>query len=204
MSSEVPAARTVALIRHAEPSVDTGVPASDWRLCPEGVESCAKLAADLRAFLPASLMSSTEPKAIETAEVISVSLNLDVSTRDALREHKRPGEFLSSAKFESKIRTFFANPASVIYGQESCEDVGMRIEVEVHRALSHIPSSNAILVTHGTAMTSFIMRHWQVDPFELWKSLGLPAYLAFTVPTFDIVGTRGVDATLFKKTHSGA
>ena len=48
------------------------------------------------------------------------------------------------------------------------------------------------------------MRHWQVDPFELWKSLGLPAYLAFTVPTFDIVGTSGIDTTLFKKTHSGA
>ena len=78
--------------------------------------------------------------------------------------------------------------------------MGLRIESEVEAALSHDSENNAILVTHGTAMTSYILRHWQVDPFELWKSLGLPAYLAFTVPTFDIVGARGLDTTLFAKT----
>ena len=89
----------------------------------------------------------------------------------------------------------------MVFGEESCDELGLRIENEVLAALSRDQSKNAILVSHGTAMTSFIMRHWQVDPFELWKSLELPAYLAFTVPTFDIVGTSGVDTTLFKMTH---
>ena len=150
------------------------------------------------------MVSSTESKAIQTAELIAQRLCLELSTRDGLREHKRPRAFLPKDDFDSNISSFFLNPTEVVYGQESCDELGLRIEAEVHRALSYDPSSNVILVTHGTAMTSYIMRHWQVDPFEVWKSLKLPAYLAFTVPTFDIVGSRGVDESLFDKTATGA
>ena len=155
--------------------------------------------------MPASLTSSTEPKAVvQTAELIARCLGLELSTRDGLREHRRPGEFLSRADFHSNIRTFFENPTSVVYGQESCDDLGLRIENEVVLALSHGHLRNAILATHGTAMTSFIMRHWKVDPLEVWESLGLPAYLAFTVPTFDIVASGNVDESLFRMTQTGA
>ena len=191
----------VALVRHAAPVVDTSVPASSWGLGREGVESCTELAEDLRRFLPASLISSTEPKAEQTARVISELLELDMSASDGLREHRRPGEFLPAADFEARIEAFFRHPDEVVYGKESCDELGLRIQTEVEAALSRDSTKNAILVTHGTAMTSYIMRHWQVDPFELWKSLELPAYLAFTVPTFDIVGTSGVNATLFNMTH---
>ena len=137
---------------------------------------------------------------METATAIAKRLKLDVTTRDGLGEHRRSGEFLPRADFHSSIESFFTNPGKVVFGRESCEELGLRIESEVEAALSHDSEKNAILVTHGTAMTSYIVRHWQVDPFDLWKSLGLPAYLAFTVPTFDIVGARGLDTTLFAKT----
>ena len=193
--------KVVALVRHAAPVVDPSVPASSWDLGRESVESCTEMAEDLCTFLPASLTSSTEPKAEQTARVISELLELDMSASDGLREHKRSGDFLVKSEFESKVRAFFADTGSLVYGKESCDELGLRIQTEVEAALSRDSTENAILVTHGTAMTSYIMRHWQVDPFELWKSLELPAYLAFTVPTFDIVGTSGVNATLFNMTH---
>ena len=158
----------------------------------------------MRGLLPATLVSSTEPKAVQTATVISERLGLDLFTRDGLREHWRSGEFLGRSSFHSKIKAFFDNPTKVVYGQESCDELGLRIEAEVEAALSRHSTKNAILVTHGTAMTSYIVRHWQVDPFAIWKSLELPAYLGFTVPTFDIVGTSGVDATPFRTTGTGA
>ncbi len=192
---------TVVMVRHAAPSVDVSVPTYSWGLSPEGVASCSKLAEDLCPLLPSSLISSTEPKAEETAAAIAVRLKLDVSTSDGLREHRRPGEFLPAADFEARIAAFFRHPDEVVYGQESCVELGLRIQTEVEAALSRDSTKNAILITHGTAMTSFVMRHWQVDPLELWKSWELPAYLAFTVPTFDIVGASGVDTTLFKTTH---
>ncbi len=201
---EVLVERTVVLARHAAPLIEPEVPRPEWALSPAGLDSCITLAEDLAGLLPSTLVSSTEPKAVQTATVISERLGLNLTTSDGLIEHKRSGEYLSESGFNSRIRSFFQRTDEVVYGQESCEELGLRIENEVEAALSSDSARNAILVTHGTAMTSFIMRHWHVDPFELWKSLGLPAYLAFTVPTFDIVGTRGVDATLFKKTHSGA
>ena len=158
------------------------------------------MAEDLAGLLPSILVSSTEPKAVQTAAVISDHLGLELSTWDGLREHRRSGEFLARADFHSSIESFFKIPSKVVFGSESCEELGLRIESEVEAALSHDSEKNAILVTHGTAMTSFVMRHWEVKPFELWKSLELPAYLAFTVPAFDIVGARGLDTTLFAKT----
>ena len=196
--------RIVTLVRHAAPSIDPGVPASEWSLSPAGVDDSIALAEDLRTLRPASLVSSTEPKAVQTARLIAQRLQLKLSTRDGLREHRRSGEFLSRENFDSNIRAFFRHPAKLVYGHESCEEVGLRIETEVHLALSCDPSHNVILVTHGTVMASFIRRHWSVNAHEVWMSLGLPAYLAFTVPTFGIVGASGVDESLFTRTHPGA
>ena len=180
------------------------MPSSEWDLSAAGLRNCVALAETLCRFLPAILVSSTEPKAVQTARLIAQQLGLEMTSRDGLREHKRSGEFLPKSTFHSNIQASFANPTKVEFGRESCDELGLRIEDEVHKALSRVPDSNVMLVTHGTAMTSFIMRHWQVDPFEVWKSLGLPAYLAFTLPTFDIVGMSGVDASLFAKTAAGA
>ena len=190
------------MVRHAAPSVDTSVPTSSWVLSPEGIASCSKLAVDLQRFLPASLICSTEPKSVETATAIAEPLKLDMSTSEGLREHRRSGEFLSSADFHSSIESFFRHPNEVVHGQESCAELGLRVESEVEAALSCDSTKNAILVTHGTTMTSYIIRHWQVDPLALWESWELPAYLAFSAPTFDIVGTSGVDASLFKMTNT--
>ena len=203
MTTSIPD-RIVALVRHAEPRVAPDVPSSEWDLRAAGLRNCVALAETLCRFLPAILVSSTEPKAVQTARLIAQQLGLEMTSRDGLREHKRSGEFLPKSTFHSNIQASFANPTKVEFGRESCDELGLRIEDEVHKALSRVPDSNVMLVTHGTAMTSFIMRHWQVDPFEVWKSLGLPAYLAFTLPTFDIVGMSGVDASLFAKTAAGA
>ena len=191
-------------MRHAAPNIEPEIPPPNWTLSPTGIDSCIALGDDLRSFIPSALMSSTEPKAIQTATVISERLGLDLSTRDGLREHRRSGEFLPESDFHSNIKAFFQNPTKVVFGQESCDALGLRIDEEVDTALSRGQSKNAILVTHGTAMTSFIWRHWQVNAHEVWMSLGLPAYLAFTVPTFDIVGSTGVDTTLLNATATGA
>ena len=83
------------------------------------------------------------------------------------REYRRSGEFLPRSDFHSGSESFFKNPGKVVFGSESCEEQGLRIESEVEVALLHDSEKNAILVTHGSAMTSYIVRHWQVDPFDL-------------------------------------
>ena len=137
---------------------------------------------------------------METAEQIGLHLGTGFSVRDDLREHRRPATFLPRTEFIESIRGFFQFPDSVVYGSESCHDVAARIESEIHRAMSGHPDRNLLMVTHGTSMSSFIARHAEADAFSVWDSLGLPAYIAFRLPSFDIVDCDGVDRSLFDNT----
>lgn len=184
-------ARIVVLIRHSVPEVDPDRPASEWSLSAEGVSRCDTIASDLERFLPATLLSSPETKAMETAKRIGLHLGIGFTVKDGLREHRRPSVFLPQSEFHDSIRRFFASPDSVVYGSESSNDVAERIEAEIRRALAGHPEGNILMVSHGTAMTSFTSRHTDADAYPLWQSLDLPAYIAFRLPSFDIVDSVG-------------
>ena len=184
--------RIVVLIRHSVPVVDPDRPASEWVLSSEGISRCRILASELERFLPAVIFSSPEIKAAQTAEHIGLNLGLGFSVRDELREHRRPATFLPQSEFHEKIRGFFASRDDIVYGSESSNDVAERIEAEIRRALADHPDGNILMVTHGTAMTSFTSRHTNADAYSLWQSLELPAYIAFAFPSFDIVDSAGI------------
>ena len=184
-------ARTVVLIRHSVPEVDPDRPASEWSLSAEGVSRCETITSDLERFLPAVMFSSPETKAMETARHIGLHLGIGFSVGEDLREHRRPATFLPQSEFQENIRRFFESPDSIVYGSESSNDVAERIEAEIRRSLAEHPEGNILMVTHGTAMTSFTSCHTDADAYSLWQSLGLPAYIAFGLPSFDIVDSVG-------------
>ena len=171
--------------------MDPDRPASEWSLSREGIRRCETIASDLKRFLPATLLSSPETKAVETSQHVGLHLGIEFSIRGGLREHRRPSVFLPQSEFHDSIRRFFAAPDSVVSGSESSDDVAERIEAEIRRALADHPGGNVLLVTHGTAMTSFTSQHTNADAYSLWQSLDLPAYIAFGVPSFDIVDSVG-------------
>lgn len=195
--------RIVVLIRHSAPEVNTERPASEWRLSAEGIERCGRLASDMERFLPTVLLSSPEIKAVQTAEAIGDKLGLKPSVRDGLRERRRPAEFLPQEEFHRNARAFFDNPASGVRGGESRDEVAKRVQSEIRRGLADNPTGNILLVSHGMAMCSFLGRHSGVDAYEAWNSLGLPCWIALSVPTFGIVDCDGVGGGAFKKTDGG-
>ncbi len=180
-------ARIVVLIRHSAPEVDPSRPASDWSLSAEGVSLCEGLASELERFLPAVMFSSPETKAMETAECIGLHLGIEYTVREELREHRRPSVFLPQSEFQENVRGFFASRDRIVFGSESANDVARRIESEIRRAKADHPEGNILMVTHGTAMTSFTSRRAAADAYSLWKSLDLPCFVAFALPSFDIV-----------------
>ena len=184
-------ARIIVLIRHSAPEVDPSRPASEWSLSAEGVSLCEGLASELERFLPAVMFASPETKAMETAECIGLHLGIEYTVREELREHRRPSVFLPQSEFQENILSFFAAPDSIVYGSESSNEVATRIEAEVRHALTDHPAGNILMVTHGTAMTSFTSRYTNADAYSLWKSLDLPSFVAFGLPSFDIVDSVG-------------
>src|SRR2546426_12664230 len=90
------------LIKHAQPLIDASKPPEQWRLSEKGRASCAALADALAPHQLKIIISSEEPKARETVELVAAKLNLAHKTAAALHEHDRSnvphigsGEFIA-------------------------------------------------------------------------------------------------------------
>lgn len=158
------------LVRHSVPEVEPGVPSEEWRLSEEGRKRCGPLAQRLSGFEPRVLLSSTEPKARETAELVAPALGLDVQLSDGLREtERRTVGWLEPHELELGIRRLFERPDEVVYGEESAGAALSRFEA----AVEGLPES-AVVVSHGTVISLYVAARTGRDPFELWQSLELP------------------------------
>ncbi|TRO49026.1 histidine phosphatase family protein, partial [Candidatus Bathyarchaeota archaeon] len=72
------------LVKHSLPEMVSTVPAKEWRLSQSGQVRCSALAEKLESFSPDVIISSTEPKAIETAQIVAHQLNKPLYTVEGL------------------------------------------------------------------------------------------------------------------------
>jgi broad specificity phosphatase PhoE len=162
----------LVLIRHSVPEVDPARPADEWRLSEEGRARCAALATRVRALAPRRLLSSPEPKALETAELIAPALGLEVEVeveRD-LREHERRTlPFLPRDEFVRRMREFFARPDEVVLGEESAGAARGRFSAVVDSV-----ERPAAVVTHGTVIALYRAGSDPDGGFAFWEGLALP------------------------------
>ncbi len=183
-----PHERCLILVKHAMPVVTPGVPPARWVLSDAGRASCGPLAARLRAFAPATVVASNEPKARETARLLAAGLGLHEPLRHDhdLREHERSPEdfFASTADFHDAVRRCFANPDQRIFGRETAAAAEARFSAAVRRCLDATPTGNLIVVAHGTVISLFAAAHAGLEPFALWRSLQLPSYIVLALPDF--------------------
>jgi broad specificity phosphatase PhoE len=163
----------VLLVRHSVPEVDPSIPAADWRLTAEGRSRCAALAERLAAHEPDVVVSSPEPKARETAELLAARLGLELREAAELREQeRRTVGWLERAELEAGIRRLFAEPDQVVFGEESATDALARFS----RAVDGL-GDGAVVVSHGTVISLYAAGCTGSDAFEIWSGLELPDLL---------------------------
>lgn len=180
--------RTLLLIRHSLPAIVPGTPAAAWRLSAAGRRRCAPLAHALAHYQPAVAVSSMEPKARETAELVAAALSLPVEMADGLHEHARRtvGYFGSRTEFEARVAEFFARPDALVLGEETATQARDRFERAVAGVVAAHPAGNVAIVTHGTVLTLFAAAHAAVEPLAFWRRLGLPCCVAFSLPGYHL------------------
>jgi broad specificity phosphatase PhoE len=158
------------LVRHSVPELDPSVPSEEWRLSEEGRGRCWELARHITVYEPQRLLSSPEPKALETAELIAPVLGLHVEVEDGLRETaRRTVGWMEQDALHERIRELFARPDEVVFGEESANAALARFSRVVERV-----EEPAVHVTHGTVMSLFVAGSDPDGGFSFWTTLGLP------------------------------
>jgi broad specificity phosphatase PhoE len=178
------------LVRHANPQIDPAVAASQWRLSAGGLERAGELAKHLRGRGIQAVVSSAEPKAYQTAQILAEMVGLQVEVADGLHEHERPltpGSFTSRDEFQAQVEAFFDQPGQLVFGRETAEQCLHRFNQAIHEVIARHPSKIQAVVSHGTVLSLFLSHCNHLDAFTFWQALGMPACIQVNIPGFNIV-----------------
>jgi broad specificity phosphatase PhoE len=171
------------LIRHAAPEINSKVSSNRWKLSDAGRQDAAKLARELSAFSIGVVVSSTEPKALETAGFLADAFDLAPEVHSGIHEHDRAHvPFLLEQDFKETMGHLFANPDKLIFGSETANEAGKRFEKALYELLVRYPEDTLAVVSHGTVLTLFLAKHLKSDPYDTWLSLAMPEAIVLSRP----------------------
>jgi broad specificity phosphatase PhoE len=176
------------LVKHSLPEIAADQPANQWKLSTEGRLRVHRLAAKLRRFGPEVILTSSEPKAKETAELLAGLLQLEIQVTEGFHEHDRTHTpFLNQAAFQACIHEFFQKPDLLVFGGETADQAHTRFEGAVETGLRAHPDKTVIIVSHGTVISLFVARRTGLSDWQLWNELGLPAFVAMDLESNSLI-----------------
>jgi len=179
--------RYLLLIRHSQSQPEPDVPAKNWHLSAEGRRRCEEMARKAAAYAPQKIIASREPKATETGQLIAKALQIPFSTAENLHEHERETfPFTNQEDFNASVKRLFEHPDQLVMGEETAEQASARFDAAVQSVLSE-NSGNIAIASHGTVMSLFAEKHTNVEAYSLWKRLGMPAMLVFSLPEMELI-----------------
>jgi broad specificity phosphatase PhoE len=156
------------LVRHAAPEIDPARPAASWGLSAAGRAAARALAAALTVD---AVVSSPEPKALETAAALEAPLEIDAR----LREHDRAGaRFMARDDFVAAVEAGFARPGEVVFGVESYDAALARFSAGVDAAAAAHGGERVAIVSHGTVIALYVGQATGADPLTVWRRLRSP------------------------------
>jgi broad specificity phosphatase PhoE len=187
-------ARHLILVKHSLPEIVENVPAHAWELSSEGRTRVGKLAGKLRQYQPEVIVSSAEPKARQTAELICENLGVDVVVMDGLHEHDRSGvPFYSNDKFQSRIQELFEKPDELVFGSETATQALLRFRESIELIMTFYDDKRLAIVSHGTVISLFVSWLTGVDGYSLWKELGLPSFILLDLRNKKLLETVNIN-----------
>jgi broad specificity phosphatase PhoE len=182
------AADSIILVRHSQPEIRPDIPAAQWELSEIGRQRCISLANKIRPYQPVEMVTSRELKAIQTGTIVAQILGIPATTAAGLHEHEREEKGLDARKiFEAKIKRFFDEPSSLVFGRETAEQALQRFSAAVTEILDCHPTGSVAIVAHGTVIALWAARLTGDEPFAFWKRMGLPALVVFSRPDLKFV-----------------
>lgn len=183
--------QTLILVRHSVVKQQRDESSHTWELTAEGRTRCITLAQQIQIYQPQVIVTSAEPKAIQTGQVVAQQLHLPVETEPDLGEHRRATApyFDSEAEFKAHIRKLLTQPDKLVFGEETGTQACTRFCSAIETILKRHVGKNIAAVTHGTVMALFVAQVTGIDPVSFWESLAMPAYVVLELPQYRIIKT---------------
>ena len=175
--------RELILVRHSLPVISSEQPASQWQLSEEGRRRCERLAELLAPHRPSAIVTSTEPKAIETGQIVGKRMGIPVEAAPDLHEHERPGTDLDTVEqFQAKVGRLLQHPDEQVFGAETGDEARERFTAAVGDVMRQHPGGNLPIISHGTVISLFVACAAGIEPVPFWRKLGLPAFVVLSYP----------------------
>lgn len=163
---------TLYLVRHGRPLADRNRPAAEWELDPGGFDDIWELRESSRLPDRARWFCSPEPKAVQTAQLLTES---EVGIVEGLREHVRAtSDWIGD--FEAVVGQAFERPDVPAYdGWEPLARCRDRVTATVRGLQAEHDGADLVLVGHATAWTVLVAELAGSPPdLERWRSLRMP------------------------------
>jgi broad specificity phosphatase PhoE len=134
-------------------------------------------------FNVTAVWSSQEPKAVETAKAIARKIGkpLDTDVRFG-EQHRANVPYLGSEQFREAVGNALLNPDDLVYGSETITAAARRFRAGIEDLHASSPDGDIVVVSHGTVISGFLASEIDVEPVEVWRSLGLPGYIVLDWP----------------------
>lgn len=189
--------RIVRYISHPQVVIDPAVPVPHWPLNATGQARVAALAASGALAGTQAVFSSTETKALNTAEPLAAALGLSVQAHEEMGENDRSATgFLPGPKFEQTADAFFAAPAVSVRGWETAQSAQQRIVAAITTSLMTCPNGDVLFVGHG-AVGTLLYCHLKNLPISRTHDQGTSGggcFLQFNLDTpHDITGWQPIE-----------
>ena len=170
------------------PEVVAGVPAKAWLLGEKGWAQAEKLAEYFADKPLAAVVGSLEPRALETGRILAEKLGLPFPTFPNLHEHRRESTqwVADTARWEAMVQDFFNRPTELVFGEETADQAHWRFAKAVSQVMDQTQGDVAI-ACHGTVISLLVGRANPIEPFDLWKCLGLPSVVTVEWPGLPLV-----------------
>lgn len=185
--------KRLILVKHSLPEIVETIPAREWTLSDEGRARARRLAERLFQYRPEAIVCSVEPKARETASIIAAYPGLAVYAVEGLHEHDRSSSpYYSEEEFQKLVREFFAQPDTLVFGNETGVRSLERFREAVEGILRSHADENLIIVSHGTVIALFVSWLTGCDGYLLWRELGLPSFTVLDLQSKSMLRTENV------------
>ena len=162
----------ISYVRHAMAVLDESVHPTDWRLDGDGRAAAVALAATLEIGEGiGALVSSTEPKAMDTAAAISRCWSVEVRPDPRLREATRPW---IGPGYRAMAHRYLRGES--YDGWEPHAEVAARMAGAVDDAVADAHGRGVVVVTHGLALSLHLSHRLGdgFDPDAFWSCLAFP------------------------------